>query len=86
MAYKSARLNLVSQGITRPRSWVYDDTGATVADGVASGFFTDAGPKGVEVGDVLDFRDNNTGIRVTGRFTVANDTGTGEGTFVQDTQ
>jgi len=86
MAYKSARLNLTSQGITSPRSWVYDDTGATVADGVANGFFTDAGDKGAEVGDYLDFRDNNTGIRVTGRFTVIQDTGATQGTFVQDTQ
>ena len=86
MTYKTAKLNLNGQAIVGSADWVYSDTGMTVANAVAAGAFTDAGDKGMKVGDRLDFRDNNTGIRVTGRMTVVQSTGATQGTFVQDTQ
>jgi len=85
MAYKTAKLSLQSQAIAGPRRWVYSDTGMTVADFVTAGAITDAGNKGMKVGDVVEFHDDNTGISVTGRMTVVQDTGATQGTFVQDT-
>jgi len=85
MTYKTAKLNLTSQGITGSRRWIYQDTGTLIASAVASGWITDAKKKGMVVGDVLEFRDDTTGISVTGRVTVVQDTGGTQGTWVQDT-
>lgn len=84
MAYKTASFNLLSQPIAGPREWIYADTGSTVANAVAAGFFTDAGNKGAKTDDRLTFVDKTTNIAVTGLLTVT-DTGATQGTFVQDT-
>lgn len=85
MAYKTNSLNLYAQSIAGPRQWIYSDTGSTVADAVGAGFFADAGSKGVELDDRLTFIDRTTNITVTGLFSVVQDTGATQGTFVQDT-
>jgi hypothetical protein len=85
MAYKSAKLNLQSQPIAGPRKWTYDDTGAIPATITAAGFFTDAGSKGVVVGDAIEIIDLGTPDRYDGHFTVAQDTGATQGTIVLDT-
>jgi hypothetical protein len=85
MAYKPNSLVLQSQSIAGRREWLYSDTGSLVSDAVVAGFFADAKDKGVKVDDGLTFIDRTTNIRVTGLFSVVQDTGTTQGTFVQDT-
>ena len=85
MAYKTQSLNLQVQPIAGPRRFIYSDTGMTVANFASAGAITDAGDKGMKVGDVVEFRDNNTGISETGRMTVVQDTGNTQGTWVADT-
>jgi len=85
MAYKTAKLDLSAQSIAGRRTWLYSDTGATVANAVAAGgFFTNAREKGAKTGDSLIFTDETNAIRVTGLLTVQ-DTGQTNGVFIQDT-
>jgi hypothetical protein len=83
--YHPNKLALVGQGIARHRNWVYADTGSTLEDMDAAGYFTDAGDKGAEVGDTIDCRDLTVGNNAKGRFTVVQDTGATQGTIVLDT-
>lgn len=85
MSYKSANLNLRSQPIAGVRKWMYADTGSTVATVVAAGFFTDAGDKGVVVGDTLEYINLTLPDRYDAHFTVVQDTGATQGTIVLDT-
>lgn len=85
MTYQPQKLILVSQGISRSRSWVYEDTGSGIATILGAGFFTDAGYKGAKVGDTIEVRDLTTAITQRGRFTTVQDTGATQGTVTADT-
>ncbi len=90
MVYRSGQLNLVTQGIARVRQWDYHDTGGdAVATWLGNGWFQDAGDKGVEVGDLLRFRNTSAAadgpIQYHSFFTIIQDTGATQGTVVLDT-
>jgi len=80
--YHSAKLVLVTQGITGYKSWVYADTGSLVTDMDAADYFSNALAMGAKVGDTIDCRDLTTPISVKGRFSAVD---TGGGTIVLDT-
>lgn len=91
--FNKDRMMLVSQGIARGKSWLYEDTGslADVAD--VAGYFASAGDMGVDSGDFIQIRANNgyTNHTVYGAaFGVIQDTGatqgaTGPATLIGDT-
>jgi hypothetical protein len=85
MAYKTAKLNLTSQGIAGSRHWIYSDTGDSPATIVASGFFTDAYDKGVRAGDTLTWQELTTPDAYQAHFSAVSDTGVTQGTIVLDT-
>jgi hypothetical protein len=85
MAYKSAKLNLVTQPIAGPREWIYSDTGDTPATIVVSGFFTDAYDKGARAGDTLVWQELTTPNAYQAHFSAVSDTGETQGTIVLDT-
>ena len=85
MAYKSSKLNLVTQGIAGPRHWIYSDTGDSPSTIVAAGFFTDAGDKGAQAGDTLTWQELTTPNAYDAHFSTVTDTGDTQGTIVLDT-
>lgn len=86
MTYQTGKLNLITQppGVG-PRYWDYEDTGSGVASMTGAGFFTDAYQKGARVGDRILLRDLTNTIQYEARFSVAQDTGSTQGTVVLDT-
>jgi hypothetical protein len=83
MSYHSQKFSLITQSIAGPRTWQY--AGTLVANMLASGFFADAKDKGVKVDDILIATDTLTNVTRRGIFSVVQDTGTTQGTYVQDT-
>lgn len=86
MSYDKEKLNLISQGITKPKYWDYEDTGGeSVAAFTGSGWFADAKDRGVDTGDLIVIRDRANTIQYEGYFSVVQDTGATSGTVVLDT-
>jgi hypothetical protein len=86
MTYKTDKMNLQPQSIAGRRSWIYDDTGGTVATVVAAGWATDGKSKGMKAGDLVDFVPG-AGVRYAASVSAvqAEDTGLPSVTIVLDT-
>ena len=86
MGYDPDKLILITQGITRPQRWDYEDTGGeAVSVYTGAGYFADAKDKGVDTGDHVIIRDRTNTIQYEGYFSAVQDTGASQGTVVLDT-
>ena len=59
MAYKTGRVQAVSQAIAGPREWNYSDTGAVLAVVSVAGFISDGRTLGMKAGDIVHVVDTN---------------------------
>lgn len=86
MPYTSKNLNLTTQGIVGPKSWVYLDTGDDESANYAvAGFFSDAKDKGVSVGDQVSIYEAASAVWQSGHMSAVQDTGGTTGTWTNDT-
>jgi hypothetical protein len=92
-SFNKDRFSLVSMGIARGKSWLYEDTGALADVADVAGYFATAGDLGVDTGDFIQIRANNgytTRVVHGAAFSTVQDTGATQGsvgpaTLVGDT-
>lgn len=86
MGYDAGRLSNIGQGLVSANRWQYVDTGGEAVGAYqAVGYFTDAGDRGVEVGDPITVVDSATPTAWNGYFITVQDTGATQGTIRLDT-
>lgn len=86
MAYATKNFNLLSQAITVAKTWVYVDTGTDDSASYANvGYFADAKDKGVDTGDRVEIYETASKVWQSGFMTTVQDTGSSQGTWVNDT-
>lgn len=85
MAYKTDKMNLVTQNIAGKRHWAYDDTGGVPATVVGALWVDDGRKKGMKVGDFVDITTNTARYAAIVSAVQAEDTGVQGATLVLDT-